>query len=558
MVTALVDAAVTSDPASDQIGRQHGPENIRKDRNMRATRLLPSGLLTLSLAIAAPAAMTAQEAPDDASDVTFVTGAVNGDPARFVPPAEETRDEGLVRVRGFSVVGIPVELDDPRLSGQLTFVANGSGQEFDNGVASIEYRTYRLENADGVWTGTGTAAFALGDDEMLIDIESAVLTGEGAYEGLTAYLLAESVDDDILLEAFVIELEPAPMPDPVSVTALDEVPAVGAIDDLGAFADEVVGDAPGGLAGVIVRDGQVTPVAVGSADAAGTPLDPNATFRVGSISKTFVSAMVMQLVDEGRIDLDATLATYLPETALGADVTVRQLLSHRSGVPSYTNEDQFWDDVLEDRERTLSVDDILAYVVDVPAEEPGSEFSYSNTNYILLGQLLETIGGEDLNTALQTRITEPLGLTATVFDTPDVDTGESLVGGWDAQDFEGDPEAAYESISSSAWSAGSLVSSPADLSTFISALLDGRVVSEASLAQMLETGPEGYGLGIGTMPPGADPDAFYGHGGGINGFNSFMAADPQTGDVVIMLSNSDRTDSIWAGAQILDALTAEG
>jgi D-alanyl-D-alanine carboxypeptidase len=553
-----VDAAVSSDPASGQVGRQHGPEKLRKDSNMRATRLLPSGLLTLSLAVAAPAAMTAQDAPGEASDVSFVTGAVNGDPARFVPPAEETRDEGLVRVRGFSVVGIPVELEDPRLSGELTFVANGSGQEFDNGVASIEYRSYRLENPDGVWTGTGTAAFALGDGEPLMDIESVVLTGEDAYEGLTAFLLAENVDDDIVLEGFVIELEPAPWPEPVSATALDEVPTVGAIEDLDAFVGEVAGDAPGGLAGVVVRDGRATPVATGSADAAGTPLDPNATFRVGSISKTFVSAMIMQLVDEGLIDLDATLDTYLPETALGADATVRQLLSHRSGVPSYTDQDQLWADILEDRGRTLSVDDILAYVADVPAKEPGQEFSYSNTNYILLGQLLETVGGEELNTALRTRITEPLGLTATIFDTPGVEAPETLVGGWDAEHFQGDPDATYESISSSAWSAGSLVSSTADLSTFMRALFDGQVVSEASLAQMLETGPEGYGLGIGTMPPGADPDAFYGHPGGINGFNSFMAADPKTGDIVIMLSNSDRTDSVWAGAQILDALTAGG
>ena len=415
---------------------------------------------------------------------------------------------------------------------------------------------YRLENADGVWTGNGTAAFALGDDEPLIDRESAILIGEGAYDGLTAYFYAENVDDDILLEAFVIEVEPAPLPEPVSVTALEEVPTVGAIDDVDAFMDDFIGDAPGGAAGLIVRDGQATTTAAGTVDATGAPMDPGAAFRVGSISKTFVAAMIMQLVDEGLIDLDSVLATYLPETTLGADVTVRQLLSHRSGVPSYTDQDQLWTDILEDHERTLTVDEILAYVADVPAGEPGEEFSYSNTNYILLGQLLEAVGNQDLNMALRTRIVEPLGLTTTVFDTPSIEAPETLAGGWDGETFEGDPEAAFESIASSAWAAGSLISTTADLSAFMSALLEGRVVSDEALVQMLDTGPEGYGLGIGTMPPGADPDAFYGHPGGINGYVSFMAADPQTGDTVVVLSNSNDNDSVWAGAQIVEALSS--
>lgn len=187
------------------------------------TRLFPTSLLTLSLVIAAPMAVMAQDAPGLAPEVTYSTGSIAGEIVGFVEPQEESPAEGLRQMSGWSVVGVPIEMDDPRVSGQLTVVANGTGQDFENGFANIETRTYRLENDGGVWTGAGTSALAVTEDEALLDMETAVLVGEGEYDGLMAFLFAEFVDDNRSFEAIVIEGTPAPAPAPVAATAIADV-----------------------------------------------------------------------------------------------------------------------------------------------------------------------------------------------------------------------------------------------------------------------------------------------------------------------------------------------
>jgi len=289
------------------------------------------------------------------------------------------------------------------------------------------------------------------------------------------------------------------------------------------------------------------------------PMGIDTAFRVGSISKSFVSTMVLQLVDAGLVDLDAPLSTYLPETSVGGDVTVRWLLSHRSGIPNITDQPDFFGDAYEDLDRSFSTEEILDYIADVPAADPDQVYSYSNTNYILLGQLLEAVGGSDLDSALQTRIVEPLGLEATTFDVDGSRMPDTLASGWAGDVFQGDPTVPYESISSAAWSAGSLVSTTADLAVFLTALFEGELVSDELLAEMLDTGPEGYGLGIAStdlMLGSVGSDAFYGHNGGIPGYISFMAGDPETGDIVVLLSNNEARDPHAAAAEILRAWAA--
>lgn len=189
------------------------------------TRLLPTSLLTLSLALAGTTAMSAQGGSDLEPEVTYSTGSIAGEVAGFVEPQEEFPAAGLREMRGWSVVGVPVEMDDPRLSGRLTIAANGTGQDFQNGGANIESRTYRLENDDGVWTGSGTQVFAVGDDELLIELETAVLTGAGEYVGLTTYFISEVGDEGRVFKAVVVEGAPAPAPDPVAATAIEDVAA---------------------------------------------------------------------------------------------------------------------------------------------------------------------------------------------------------------------------------------------------------------------------------------------------------------------------------------------
>jgi D-alanyl-D-alanine carboxypeptidase len=151
---------------------------------------------------------------------------------------------------------------------------------------------------------------------------------------------------------------------------------------------------------------------------------------------------------------------------------------------------------------------------------------------------------------------EPLGLEATTFDVDGSRMPDTLASGWAGDVFQGDPTVPYESISSAAWSAGSLVSTTADLAMFLTALFEGELVSDELLAEMLDTGPEGYGLGIAStdlMLGSVGSDAFYGHNGGIPGYISFMAGDPETGDIVVLLSNNEARDPHAAAAEILRA-----
>jgi D-alanyl-D-alanine carboxypeptidase len=304
-----------------------------------------------------------------------------------------------------------------------------------------------------------------------------------------------------------------------------------------ATAEEFIGDDPGGVDMLVRYQDEVTAAAAGVADAEGTILEPGRPFRVGSISKTFVATMIMQLVDEDRIDLDAALTTYLPDTSVGAEVTIRQLLSHHSGLANYTDDDSFAVDAVADPQRVFSPVEILGYVR--PADSrPVGTFGYANTNYVLLGQVLEAVGGVDLNTALSERITGPVGLTSTYFATPDRRPGAELVGGWSPGLSEGELAAPYDSVASAAWAAGALVTTTSDVLAFLDALVAGDLVSVASFEVMSTIGPEGFGLGLVELPVD-DGELGIGHDGSIPGYTSSMRIDPRTNDALIVFTNND-------------------
>lgn len=188
------------------------------------TRLISTSLLTLSLALAGTAAATAEDTTSKAADF-YSTGAIVGDLVGVVEPTEEQLADGVRQMRGLTLAGIPIEMSDPRVSGQLTFSANGSGQDFEHGGANIESRAYRLENDGGAWTGSGQFVNAGTEDGPLLSVDTAILTGEGDYEGLTAFLLSEGVETGRDFQIVVIGTEAPPAPDPVSATAIEDVAA---------------------------------------------------------------------------------------------------------------------------------------------------------------------------------------------------------------------------------------------------------------------------------------------------------------------------------------------
>ena len=298
-----------------------------------------------------------------------------------------------------------------------------------------------------------------------------------------------------------------------------------------------VGDANGGAVALVVRDGVTTTAAAGVANSAGEPMTPEAAFRVGSITKPFVATIVLQLVDEGRVDLAEPLSTYLPDTPIGADVTVGDLLRHRSGLPNYT-ERRTSSPTHSPTGPVFTPDEVLAYVEDMPVGEPDQAFAYSNTNYILLGQLVEELEGTDLATVLRDadhRAPGARGHPSRVAGAPPID---GLAGGWSGGVLQGDPAAEYDSIASGAWAAGALVSTAGELRSFLDGLFGGTLISDEALDEMTDGGTDGYGLGLVVIDL-ASGTRLYGHDGAIPGYNSGMAIEPTTGDTVVVLTNNE-------------------
>jgi D-alanyl-D-alanine carboxypeptidase len=323
------------------------------------------------------------------------------------------------------------------------------------------------------------------------------------------------------------------------------------LDDM---ATGFVGAEAGGVSVLVSHDGVTTTATAGVANAAGDPITPTTPFRVASITKTFVATMVLQLVDEGRVDLDAELSTYLPDTPVGGDVTIHALLSHQSGVPDFTLSPDWQADVPVDPSRWFTDSEIVGYAAAMGPNGP-DQGGYSNTNYVLLGQLVERLDGTDLATALADRVTGPLGLTSTRLATEDEPGIDGLAGGWTSGDLDGiplagDPDTPYNSVISSGVSAGGVMSTTGDLAAFLTALFAGDLISTEALGQMTTIGDSGNGLGV--FPVTLDSGRWgLGHNGWGGGYRSVMAINPINGDVVVVLTNNDELapeEMLWGVA----------
>jgi D-alanyl-D-alanine carboxypeptidase len=311
-----------------------------------------------------------------------------------------------------------------------------------------------------------------------------------------------------------------------------------ATDFLQARADALVkSNAPGGLILAIVQpEGKVIAASAGH-ESGGDPIPTDGRVRIGSVTKTFVAVLVLQLVDEGRVDLDAPARTYVTDPRPPADVTVRDLLQHTSGLPGDA-QPGFLERIQGQPKQPLSPQEILAFTRDVPPLfEPGTRWSYSNTNYIYLGLLIEDVTGMPVAKVLRTRIIQPLGLDDTYFagaeKGPPVIRAPIRIG-----DHEFPYDYPYTSIATSAWTAGAMVSSAADLGTFFRALFAGKLLSHSALEEMTtiapgsqaDEPPSGYGLGLTEWHPAEYSGMeLYGHGGGIAGFLTLVFHDPIKG-----------------------------
>lgn len=287
------------------------------------------------------------------------------------------------------------------------------------------------------------------------------------------------------------------------------------------------------LVAVIDEQGAVVHGAKG-ADPSGNTPTPDDTFGIGSITKVFTSILTLTLVDEGLVDLDASAAEYVTRVSVPEGVTVRDLLQHTSGIPNVTDEPGFFSRMVDDPSRAWPAGSAIALVEDSePFFESGARFSYSNTNYLILGILIEEVTGNAFVDELRARLIEPLGLSSTYLagyeEGPAPFTAyTSLSGRLAPIDFD------YTSIATDAWAAGAMVSSVGDLHRLLSALFEERLVSTESLAAMTENNE--YGLGIARSD---SAEGVYGHGGGIAGYQTLVAHVPATGTTAFWVVTGD-------------------
>lgn len=269
------------------------------------------------------------------------------------------------------------------------------------------------------------------------------------------------------------------------------------------------------------------------------PLATDSVFRLASITKQFAAATLMLLVEDGTVDLDAPIKTYLPDyPEPGASIEVRRLLNHTSGIPSYTSIPGWMIPANTGRER--STREMIEVFSDLPADfEPGEEWRYNNSGYLLVGAIIESVTGEPWADVVKARIAEPLGLTSLDSGLAESEIDAFVVGYTDTDS----PQLAQKLHQSVPHAAGALISDVEDLAIWGNALHDLEVVSPASYQEMIAPTPlnsgdsfeYGYGLGLGTL---LDQDVI-GHSGGIFGFSTNSVYVPSEDLFVAVLANSD-------------------
>ncbi|WP_438021996.1 serine hydrolase domain-containing protein [Sorangium sp. So ce233] len=278
--------------------------------------------------------------------------------------------------------------------------------------------------------------------------------------------------------------------------------------------------------------------------APGDPMRADHVLRIGSVTKTYVAATVLQLAHEGALDLDDPLSTWIT-TFPGADgITVRQLLNHSSGIFNYTEDEEYLLAVTADPGRAWSPEEIVAVAAEhEPYFVPGEGWHYSNTNYILLGMIIEAVTGEGVAGVIRERLLDPNGLSSTSFD------GEEPIAGELAHGYLADGTDVTSVLHPSfPWSAGAMVASAGDVARWAVALYDGAALDPASRAEMLAdpvpSGVAGEGYGLGTIVIGREVLGVpaLGHSGGIPGFATIMLYYPEQQAAVAAIVNKDGVD----------------
>ncbi|MEV5955720.1 serine hydrolase domain-containing protein [Streptomyces sp. NPDC051987] len=309
--------------------------------------------------------------------------------------------------------------------------------------------------------------------------------------------------------------------------------------------------APGAMARI--DDGtRVYPLAQGVADrATRRALTTADRFRVGSVTKTFSAVVLLQLVDEHRLALDAPVNRYLPGLLPDDRITVRHVLSHRSGLYDYTD-DLFASSVAgfeAVRNKVFTYRQLVDLSLKKPrTNAPGAAYSYSNTNFVVAGLLIEKLTGHSVRTEYENRIFKPLKLDDTFYVHPDTTIPGQHANGYLTADRAGDqPVDATDQTVSWAQSAGAIISSARDLDTFYSALVRGKLTSAARLAEMERftrvNATTSYGLGLRRRDLSCGISV-YGHTGAVQGYYTYAFTTKDGTRSLTALANASNNSDV--------------
>jgi len=270
---------------------------------------------------------------------------------------------------------------------------------------------------------------------------------------------------------------------------------------------------------------------IGKEDVASGKLSNNLTkYRIGSISKMFTACLIFQAIEENKISLKQTINRFFPKITNAKEITIGNLLNHRSGIHNYTNDTSYLNyyTTLKSQKEMLEI--IQASGSDF---KPNSRTEYSNSNYILLSFILEKIYKKSYEELLDIKIIQPLGLKNTYFGKKLELTKNECA----SYRFSGKWELEKETNSSVSLGAGGIVSTTEDLLFFITNLFEGKIINAASLEQMTKL-EDGFGMGVFSVPF-YDKKGF-GHTGGIDGFSSFLYTFPEEKISIALTSNGSR------------------
>lgn len=260
------------------------------------------------------------------------------------------------------------------------------------------------------------------------------------------------------------------------------------------------------------------------------PNDGATKFRLGSVTKQFTAVAILLLQDRGKLTLDAPVKTYLPDAPAAWDkVTVRHLLTHSAGIPNFTN----FPDYGATKTLPATHDSLIARFRDKPLEfAPGEKFAYSNSGYVLLSAIVEKLSGQGYTAFVAENLFKPLGMADTGYDSHAMILPRRASGY--APGPKGPVNADYISMTIPQ-GAGGLYSTTRDLLKWQRGIYGGKLLKPATVAAFRTPYKDGYALGIGVQSAGGVTTIE--HGGGIEGFNTSLAYDPDRKLTVVVLGN---------------------